>query len=227
MLQKIAVIIPVLNEAATIGRAIDRVRVADAHCVVVDGGSDDETAAVAVSHGARVIRSRRGRAAQMNAGALAAGEFEILVFLHADVVLPDDWTEAVRGAIEAGAAWGRFDVSLDSGLPLLRVVGEMMNFRSRVTGIATGDQAIFIRRAAFDALGGYADQPLMEDVELCTRLRRARLAAAPLRNRVLVSARRWEQKGALRTVVLMWALRALYWAGVPPRHLHRIYYGRR
>jgi rSAM/selenodomain-associated transferase 2 len=227
MMQKIAVIIPVLNEAASIGGAIDRVRLAGVHCVVVDGGSDDDTAAVAASHGARVISSRRGRAAQMNAGALAAGDFEVLVFLHADVVLPDNWAEAVGGAIDAGAAWGRFDVVLDSPVRLLTVVGAMMNLRSRFTGIATGDQAIFIRRAAFDALGGYAELPLMEDVEFCTRLRRARLPAAPLRDRVSVSARRWETKGPLRTIVLMWVVRALFWLGIPARHLHRIYYGRR
>jgi rSAM/selenodomain-associated transferase 2 len=227
MMQKIAVIIPVLNEAATIGDTVGRVRDAGAHCVVVDGGSDDDTAAIAASRGAQVISARRGRAAQMNAGGLAAGDFEILVFLHADVALPENWCKAVRGAVDAGASWGRFDVSLNSPLPLLRAVGAMMNLRSRLTGIATGDQAIFIRRAAFDALGGYADLPLMEDVELCTRLRRARLPAAPLRDRVSVSARRWEQKGPLRTIVLMWVIRALFQVGIPARHLHRIYYGRR
>ena len=225
MMNRIAVIIPVLNEAATIAATVDRVIAAGVHCVVVDGGSDDDTPTIARSRGAQVIAARRGRASQMNAGARSAGEFEILVFLHADVVLPDDWKSAVEGAIDAGAMWGRFDVWLASRLRLLCIVGAMMNLRSRITGIATGDQTIFIRRATFDAIGGYADLPLMEDIDLCTRLRSARLPGAALRERVFVSARRWERKGPLRTIVLMWTLRALYWSGVPARRLHRLYYG--
>ena len=225
MMDRIAVIIPVLNEAATIAATVDRVVGAGVHCVVVDGGSDDDTRTIAASRGAQVIGARRGRAAQMNAGARSAGEFEILLFLHADVVLPAQWQSAVEAAIDAGAGWGRFDVWLASRLRLLCIVGAMMNLRSRITGIATGDQAIFIRRATFDALGGYSDLPLMEDIDLCARLRRARLPGAALRERVLVSARRWERKGPLRTIVLMWTIRALYWSGVPARRLHSLYYG--
>jgi rSAM/selenodomain-associated transferase 2 len=224
MTERIAVIIPALNEAGTIAATVSRVRASGADCIVVDGGSDDETRGLAAAQGARIIAARRGRAAQMNAGARSAGHYEVLVFLHADVRLPADWREAIEAAVEDGAVWGRFDVALDSPRPLLAVVGTMMNWRSRLTGIATGDQTIFIRRASFDALGGFSDLPLMEDVELCTRLRRARLPAAMLRQKVVVSARRWEQNGPLRTILLMWSLRALFWLGVPAHRLHRLYY---
>lgn len=225
MVGRVAVIVPVLDEVRSIGATVRSVLSSGAYCIVVDGGSTDGTLERAREQGALTLAARRGRAAQMNAGAREAGAFEILLFLHADVTLPDGWRTAVETAIDQGALWGRFDVVLDSTSWVLGVVGDAMNLRSRITGIATGDQAIFIRRASFDALGGFADLPLMEDVDLCTRLVRARLPRAALRDRVRVSARRWERHGVARTVLLMWCLRFLWWVGVPADRLHRMYYG--
>jgi rSAM/selenodomain-associated transferase 2 len=160
----------------------------------------------------------------MNAGA-AAATAEILLFLHADTRLPPGADGAIRRALaDPAVAYGRFDVAFDSGRPALRLVARLMNLRSRLTGICTGDQAIFLRRATFAALGGYPEIALMEDVELTRRLRRVgRLAALHLR--VTTSARKWEREGVARTIALMWALRVLYFCGVSPDRLHRWYYG--
>jgi rSAM/selenodomain-associated transferase 2 len=161
----------------------------------------------------------------MNAGARAA-HGGILLFLHADTSLPDGAGAAILAALgDPAVVGGRFDVRLDSRRPLLVLVAWLMNRRSRLTGISTGDQGIFVRRAVFDALGGYPDIALMEDVELTRRLKRGgRLAA--LRLRVVTSARKWEDEGIVRTIVLMWALRLLYALGVSPARLHRWYYRR-
>jgi rSAM/selenodomain-associated transferase 2 len=161
----------------------------------------------------------------MNAGAAAASG-DALLFLHADTRLPPGAAEAVLDALaDPAVAYGRFDVRFDSRRPAFRLIAGLMNARSRLTGICTGDQAIFVRRATFAALRGYADIALMEDVELTRRLKRAgRLAA--LRLRVTTSGRKWEREGVARTVVLMWALRFLYAVGVQPDRLHRWYYGR-
>ena len=192
----------------------------------MDGGSTDATAAVAARFPrARFLSGPRGRARQMNAGARAA-RGEILLFLHADTLLPDGALDSVEAAAgDAGVVAGRFDVRFDNSRPVLRMIAWFMNHRSRWSGISTGDQAIFVRREPFDALGGYPDIPLMEDVELCRRLkRRGRLAALSLC--VTTSARKWEREGAIRTIVLMWALRLLYILGIPPARLHRWYYRR-
>ncbi|HSB72611.1 MAG TPA: TIGR04283 family arsenosugar biosynthesis glycosyltransferase [Candidatus Methylomirabilis sp.] len=221
-------IIPVLNEAPNLERLLPRL-VADcpgAEIIVVDGGSQDASREVARRHGARVLSGRRGRARQMNGGAGAATG-DILVFLHADTALPAKAALAIEAALEdAEVVGGRFDVRLDSRRLLLRLVAALMNLRSRLTGIATGDQAIFVRQSVFASLGGYADIPLMEDVEFTRRLKRmGRLAC--LRLSVATSARKWEREGVLRTICLMWSLRFLYWLGVPPERLHRWYYPRR
>jgi rSAM/selenodomain-associated transferase 2 len=221
----LTVIIPVLNEAPNLERLLPRL-VADcrgAEIIVVDGGSVDGSKEVARRHGARVFASRRGRARQMNAGA-AAATGDILVFLHADTALPAQASPAIEAALDKPAVvGGRFDVCLDSRRPLLHLVAALMNLRSRLTAIATGDQAIFVRRQVFELLGGYADIPLMEDVEFTRRLKRVgRLAC--LRLAVVTSARKWEREGVLRTICLMWLFRFLYWLGVPPERLHRWYY---
>jgi rSAM/selenodomain-associated transferase 2 len=194
--------------------------------VVVDGGSRDGT----IESARRVpdvmaLVSARGRAVQMNAGARAA-RGGVLLFLHADTWLPDGALAAVRDALaDPAVVGGRFDVRFDSPRPVLSMIAFFMNLRSRWSGISTGDQAIFVRRDVFDGLGGFAEIPLMEDVELTKRLkRRGRVAA--LRARVTTAARKWEREGALRTMVLMWALRLLYVCGVPPARLHRWYYRR-
>jgi len=221
---RLSIVLPVLNEAATIGAALSRLPAAEVghvELVVADGGSRDATVAIAQAHGARVVRSLRGRALQMNAGAqVATGD--VLLFLHADTQLPPDAVGLIARAIAAGAQWGRFDVRIEGRHPLLAVVAAMMNLRSRLTGIATGDQAIFCTRALFDALDGYAPIALMEDIDFSTRAR-SQSRPACLRARVSTSGRRWERQGVLRTIVLMWRLRLRYFFGADPRDLARDY----
>jgi rSAM/selenodomain-associated transferase 2 len=221
---KLSIVMPVLDEAAGIApvlEALQPLRERGAELIVADGGSADATPALARPLADAVLAAPRGRARQMNAGA-AASHGDALLFLHADTLLPDDAVAAVASALAAGAAWGRFDVAIDGRPRLLRAVAALMNRRSRLTGIATGDQAIFVTRAAFEAVGGFPDQPLMEDVELSRRLRRIG-APACLRLRVRTSGRRWEQRGVARTIVLMWALRLAYALGAAPATLARWY----
>ncbi len=220
---RLSIVLPVLNEAGGIARALAALRpLSDrgAQVLVVDGGSHDDTVARARAHGAAVIMAERGRALQMNAGAQAA-RGEQLLFLHADTLLPPDADRLIDAAL-AQRAWGRFDVRIEGRHPMLRVVAAMMNLRSRLTGIATGDQALFVRREAFDRVGGFPRQPLMEDIELSRRLRRCS-APACVRARVVTSGRRWERDGVWRTIVLMWRLRLAYFLGVPPERLHARY----
>lgn len=210
---------PVLNEAGGIGaalKALAPLRERGAEVLVVDGGSRDETAAVASPLADCVLQAPRGRASQMNAGA-AAAQGRLLLFLHADTRLPDDALLQIEQAIRRHA-WGRFDVSIAGRSAWLPVIAATMNLRSRLTGIATGDQAIFMTRAAFDAVGGYPDQPLMEDIELSKRLKRIGPPAC-LRARVVTSGRRWERRGVWRTILLMWRLRFAYWRGIPAARL--------
>ena len=219
-------VVPALNEEAAIAACLAPLLAEGARVVVADGGSTDATRRIAARAGARVLRAARGRASQMNAGAAAEPGAGVLLFVHADTVLPAGWRAQLQDALAAGARWGRFDVRLRSRRPLLRLVGGMMNLRSRVTGICTGDQAIFVSREAWARCAGYAPLPLMEDIELSRRLRTTEGRPAALRCRVLVSARRWETRGVLRTVAQMWLLRAMYFFGASPATLHRLYYGR-
>jgi rSAM/selenodomain-associated transferase 2 len=219
----VSIIVPVLDEARAIEAALAPLqawRAAGAEVVVVDGGSRDATRALAAPFADRVLTAERGRAAQMTAGAVASTG-DVLLFLHADSVLPAD----AMAAVVAGAAlaeWGRFDVAIEGADPLLALVALMMNLRSRLTGIATGDQAIFVARAAFEAAGGFPAIPLMEDVALSKALRR-RSRPVCLRERVLTSGRRWERRGTLRTILLMWRLRLAYALGADPHRLARRY----
>ena len=208
-----SIVIPVLNEATGIGYALDALaplRNRGVEIVVVDGGSTDDTVALATPRADIVVAGPRGRARQMNAGAaLARGD--VLLFLHADTHLPPMADQMVLDALRH-AGWGRFDVTIVGVPRMLRVVALLMNWRSRWSGIATGDQAHFVRRALFDAVGGFPDQPLMEDIELSRRL----LAVSPpvcLCARVQTSGRRWESHGVWRTIFLMWRLRWRYWRG--------------
>ena len=184
---------------------------------MVDGGSTDGTAGLASPLCDRLLKTEKGRARQMNAGARAA-QGDALVFLHADTRLPAEADRAILEALER-ARWGRFEVRLDGEHPLLRVVACAMNMRSRLTGIATGDQAIFVRR---DAFAGFPEIPLMEDIAFSQAMKR-RGRPACLRERVLTSARRWEKHGVLPTIVLMWRLRLLYALGASPERLARDY----
>ena len=185
--------------------------------IVVDGGSNDGTPRLASGLCEQVLRTARGRALQMNAGARAATG-EALVFLHADTRLPDRADDLILSSL-AERHWGRFDVEIDSRHPLLKLVACAMNLRSRLTGIATGDQAIFVRRAAFQ---GFPEIALMEDVAFCRRMKRLGRPACR-REKVLTSARRWETRGVLRTIFLMWRLRLAYFFGAKPEDLSRIY----
>ena len=214
-----------LDEAATLARSLhplQSVRGRDVEVIVVDGGSRDGTPRAAYHLSDRVLDAPRGRARQMNAGAEAA-RGRVLLFLHADTRPPSGWVAMVRDALETqGREWGRFDVRLDGAHPMLRVVECAMNLRSRLSGIATGDQAIFVARAAFEAVGGFPDIALMEDVAL-SRMLRARSRPACLRAAALTSSRRWERNGIARTIVLMWRLRLRYALGADPDELARLY----
>lgn len=226
-LSSVAVILPVRNEAAILETALAELLTQHdpLEVIVVDGGSRDATRAIAGGFSSRypvrILDAPAGRAAQMNAGAAMASA-DILLFLHADTRLPPGALRAVRAAVRAGCIWGRFDVRLDYPSYAYRVIEWFMNWRSALTGVATGDQAIFVRRDVFESLGGYAPIALMEDIELSRRLKRSG-APARLRDRVTVSVRRWERHGIVRTVLRMWALRALYWLGVSPARLARWY----
>jgi rSAM/selenodomain-associated transferase 2 len=221
----LSIVMPALNEAAGLGAALQALApfaARGAQLIVADGGSSDGTAALAQVAGARVVHAPRGRALQMNAGAQQAGA-SVLLFLHADTLLPEDADQLIARALAGGAAvWGRFDVRIAGHSPLLRMVAALMNLRSRWSGIATGDQAMFMTRAAFDAVGGFPAQPLMEDIEISRRLRRLSRPAC-LRAQVLTSGRRWETRGVWRTVLLMWRLRFAYWRGAAPERLAQLY----
>lgn len=220
----LSVIVPVWQEAATIVatlQALAPLRAAGHQVIVVDGGSSDGTAQLADGLCDRVVTSELGRAQQMNAGAqLATGD--ILLFLHADTRLPASALNALERFRDSRNAWGRFDVRLSGQRPLFRVIAWFMNQRSRFSGIATGDQAVFVRRPVFEALRGFEPMPLMEDVELSSRLR---LVSRPfcIRDAVVTDSRRWEQHGAWRTILLMWRLRWRYWRGESPHSLATAY----
>ena len=221
---RLTIVMPVLNEAERIAAALVALaplRERGIELIVVDGGSSDGSQVLARSLADQVLLSPPGRARQMNAGAKAASG-DTLLFLHADTVLPSDAPALVASAL-ARRAWGRFDVQIDGRSRLLPIVAALMNTRSRLTGVATGDQAIFVRRQAFEAIGGFPDQPLMEDIEISTRLRRHHGKPACLRTRVTTSGRRWDERGAWRTVWLMWRLRLGYRLGVSAERLAAAY----
>ncbi len=220
----LSIIVPVLDEAAGIEAALMALspyRARGVEVIVVDGGSRDGTAGLADPLASRLLIAPRGRAAQMNAAA-AVARGDILLFLHADTQLPDNADLLIqRELARSGRAWGRFDIQFDRG-GSLKIIALMMNLRSRLTGIATGDQALFVTRAAFDAVGGFPSIPLMEDVALSARIKRI---SRPLciRTHVTTSARRWRKHGTLRTVFLMWRLRLAYFFGTDPAQLARRY----
>lgn len=221
---RLSIIIPALNEADTVGALLADLaplRAAGAEVVLVDGGSSDGTPERAAGQVDRVLRAPQGRAVQMNAAARAAAG-DVLWFLHADTRVPAGATAALADACAAGARWGRFDVRLSGRHPLLRLVERGMNLRSRLSGIATGDQGIFVTRDAFEQVGGFPSLALMEDIALSAALRRLSHPAC-LRVRLVTSSRRWEEGGVLRTVTLMWRLRLAYALGADPARLAQRY----
>ena len=224
-MHKLSVIVPALDEGERIAATLDalaNLRALGVEVIVVDGGSRDATVQRARLRADRVIPAARGRASQMNAGAEKASG-DVLLFLHADTRLPADADHVVLNGLErSGRAWGRFDVKIESRHPLLFVVGWLMNMRSRATGIATGDQAIFVKRDTFREVGGFPAVALMEDIALCKRLKRVSRPLC-LRQHVVTSGRRWEQHGVLNTMLLMWRLRLAYFFGADPAELARRY----
>jgi rSAM/selenodomain-associated transferase 2 len=221
MTSALAIIVPCLNEAAGIVSTLESLqsmRARGVEIIVADGGSTDGTPALAAPYADQLLHTPRGRAAQMNAGA-AATSARVLLFMHADCVLPARAEEMiVDGLAETARQWGRFDVTLEGNHPLFKVIAFMMNLRSRLTGIATGDQGIFMTRHLFAQLGGFPIVPLMEDIAL-SRLGRRAGAPLSLRSRIVTSARRWERQGVIRTVLLMWRLRLAYFLGADPARL--------
>ncbi|MDQ3388287.1 MAG: TIGR04283 family arsenosugar biosynthesis glycosyltransferase [Gemmatimonadota bacterium] len=224
-LSRISIIIPTLDEAGEIAAtlmALAPLRALGHQVIVVDGGSADGTVEIAAPLVDQLLRSPPGRAAQQNAGARAASG-DVFLFLHADTRLPPAADALiVRGLERTGLGWGRFDVRLTGRHPMLRLIEQMISLRSRVTGIATGDQAIFVRREWFRAASGFPVIPLMEDLALSRALRR-RGRPLCLRERVITSSRRWERRGVLRTIVLMWRLRLAYALGADPAALAERY----
>ena len=223
---RVSIIVPARNEAEGIAATIaplQPLRAQGHEIIVVDGESDDGTGRVAAPFADRVLHGPMGRARQMNAGAaIASGD--ILVFLHADTLIAPEAVVQLPAALAGDAwQWGRFDVRIDGDSRWLAVIAWAMNLRSRVTGIATGDQALFVRRAAFARAGGFPEQPLMEDVALSRTLKRVAGRPLCLRRRVTTSGRRWREHGVARTVLRMWSLRLRYWCGADPGKLAALY----
>ncbi|MCP4409840.1 MAG: glycosyltransferase family 2 protein [Gammaproteobacteria bacterium] len=226
---RLSCIIPVLNEAAFLSRYTDylaSLKVGSHELIIVDGGSQDRSASLGRCIADRFTSTHRGRAHQMNAGAaLATGD--VLVFLHVDTLLPATAIEdIITATTEKESLWGGFDVRLSGHHPAFRMIETLMNLRSRLTGILTGDQTLFIRRDLFHVIGGFPNIPLMEDIAISRRLKR-RARPAHITARVLTSSRRWEHQGILRTIIKMWLLRLAYFLGVDPNILVHYYYGKR
>jgi rSAM/selenodomain-associated transferase 2 len=223
--QALSIIVPVLDEAPNIVAALEALAPVRARCaevIVVDGGSADDTVALAKPHATFLITAVRARATQMNAGA-AIARGDVFIFLHADTRLPAEADRLVLdGLTRSGRAWGRFDVRIEGAHPLFPVIAALMNVRSRLTGITTGDQAMFCTREAFTAVGGFPEIALMEDITLARNLKRVSRPLC-LSARVTTSGRRWEKRGVVRTVLLMWRLRLAYFFGAKPEDLARRY----
>ncbi|OQW71153.1 MAG: glycosyl transferase [Proteobacteria bacterium ST_bin11] len=224
---QITIVIPVFNEAGHLGAKLQALQGLRDRCqlVLVDGGSTDDSPVIAVPWVDKVVHSPRGRATQMNVGALQA-DAEILLFLHADTLLPDNAIDLIRQAVAEGFHWGRFDVTFDNAKPIFKLIAFMMNHRSRLTGIATGDQALFMTRQVFATVGGFPAMALMEDIAISSKLKKLGKPCC-LNANVQTSARRWQQHGLFKTILLMWRLRLAFFFGADPDDLAMRYYGRK
>ena len=220
---RVSIIIPVLNEERVILQTLESVAcLGPDEIIVVDGGSTDGTRELIEAKRIPVVAAGRGRARQMNEGAKRA-QGEVLLFLHADTELPPSALEDVRGALmDPRYVGGRFDIALDGNRLMFKVIAALISLRSRLSRVATGDQAIFVRADVFRDLGGFPDIPLMEDIALSRALKKKGKIAC-LRSRVVTSARRWESKGIFSTILNMWWLKLLYLGGVSPDRLKRFY----
>jgi rSAM/selenodomain-associated transferase 2 len=224
-LRRLSIIIPVLNETGTLSatlQLLQPLRQRGHEVIVVDGGSRDNSVEQARTLADRVICSTRGRALQMQAGA-AVAQGDVLWFLHADTLPPPQSDRLILEALEQDSVcWGRFDVRFAEPRPMLRLVASLMNIRSRLSGIATGDQGIFAKRGCFERAGGFPPIPLMEDIALSRTLKK-HSSPACLQHYLHTSARRWLEHGIVRTIVLMWGLRLGYFIGISPQKLARYY----
>ena len=221
---KLSVVVPVLNEEVNLSRITSSLRsvIEQGHEVIIaDGGSTDNTLTIAYEITDTVIISKKGRALQMNSGAsIASGK--VVLFLHADTLLPENVAEIISAACVGRSFWGRFDVRLSNNKYVYRLIECMMNMRSSLTSIVTGDQAIFIEKGLFDRIGGFPEIALMEDIEISRRLKKISKPVR-LKSRVVTSSRRWERNGVFATVFLMWKLRLYYFFGVSPEKLNQMY----
>jgi rSAM/selenodomain-associated transferase 2 len=218
-----SIIIPTLNEAANIHACLSALQTlrSDAEIIVVDGGSSDDTRIIADNLVDQILIAPQGRAQQMNQGARHA-RGDILLFLHADTFLPDNALGLIAQHIDSSHQWGRFDIQLQGKHFMLKVIAQLMNWRSRLSGIATGDQAIFVTQQVFAAVGQYPNIALMEDIALCKKLKTITPPLC-LKAKVMSSGRRWEHNGVYKTILLMWRLRLFYWLGADPNTLARFY----
>jgi rSAM/selenodomain-associated transferase 2 len=220
---KFSIIIPVLNEASGIEKFLSTLQTfrEQGEIIVVDGGSQDNAIAIASPLIDKFIKSPKGRAIQMNAGAKAASG-EILLFLHADTYLPSNALKLIEQGLSQNYQWGRFDIKLSGPHFIFLVIARFMNWRSRLTGISTGDQALFVQKLVFDQVGQFPEIPLMEDIAICKNLK----SIGPplcLKSKITTSSRRWHQFGITRTILLMWWLRLLYFFGCNPETLAQLY----
>lgn len=220
----LSIIIPTFNEAETIGSCLEELqgyRRQGHEIIICDGGSTDNTPRLIQGKCDRFISVTRGRARQMNAGA-AIAHGDMLVFLHADTRLPPAADRLIDLALQTGD-WGFFRIRLDGRQVLFRTIETLMNWRSRLGHIATGDQTLFIRRDLFNTVDGYQDIDIMEDIAFCKTLKTAGLRPSIIASPVTTSSRRWEKGGIMRTILLMWRIRLAYSLGTDPSRLSRYY----
>jgi rSAM/selenodomain-associated transferase 2 len=218
-----SIIIPTLNEEKTIEPCLSALQPLRSNCeiIIVDGGSTDNTIVIARSLADKVVSSDKGRARQMNNGARYASG-NVLIFLHADTSLPENALQLIQQKLNSSRKWGRFDIQLSGKHFMLKVIAQMMNWRSRLTGIATGDQVIFVTRQAFEKAGQYPEINLMEDIAICKALRKISPPIC-LKAKVISSGRRWERYGIYKTILLMWNIRLRYFFGADPQILAFLY----
>ncbi|MDQ7089299.1 MAG: TIGR04283 family arsenosugar biosynthesis glycosyltransferase [Methylococcales bacterium] len=223
MYKKFSIIIPTFNEEPIIKKcllALQPLR-QQATLIIADGGSQDKTLSMATPLVDKIVHADKGRAKQMNAAAKLA-QSEVLIFLHADTFLPDNALTLIEQGLHSNKHWGRFNINL-TGPSVLKIISQMMNWRSSLTGIATGDQVIFVRQTLFEYVKGYPEIALMEDIALSKKLK-SESTPFCLKDKVQSSGRRWQQFGLFQTILLMWNLRLRYWLGQSPDKLAKLYY---